>query len=142
MKRSPVRFPAPPPITPMSDGNWKLYSHYIGPSINNNVTIIFAGFICDGATIPRFAWRLLNHPLQIPLINAAILHDAEYSAELYSRDICDRRFLAAMQLLKINWLKRNTIYTAVRSFGWVIWNKHTPVSIHFHRQQTATCRGE
>lgn len=142
MTNPPVSFPLPPPITPLPSGNWRLTAHYLGPSINNSVTIIFAGFVCDGATIPRFAWRLLNHPLQIPLIAAAILHDAEYSAELYPRHICDRRFLEAMQLLKINWLKRNTIYTAVRSFGWAIWNNHTPVSIMFNRQLTATCRGE
>lgn len=123
---------------PLPSGNWHLAARYTGPVINNAATVIFPGFITDGSTIPRFAWRLLNHPLQIPLICAAILHDAEYSAERHPRHICDRRFLEAMCLLKISWLKRNTIYAAVRSFGWLIWNRHTPISILFHRKQTAT----
>lgn len=122
-------FPSQPAIIPQSNGNWYLSADYIGPAINNSVTSISTGFITDGATIPRFAWRLLNHPMQLPLIAAAVLHDAEYSAELHTRKECDVRFLEAMHRLNISWLKRNTIHIAVRSFGWIVWNKHTALTI-------------
>ena len=134
MKLSYSYFPDQPAVIPQSNGNWYLSVDYIGPAINNSVTIISDGFITDGATIPRFAWRLLNHPMQVPLIAAAILHDAEYSAELHTRKECDLRFLEAMYLLKISWLKRNTIFAAVRSFGWVVWNRHSVLTVNAARQ--------
>jgi len=43
------------------------------------------GFVCDGASIPRFFWRLIGHPLQEPIVRAAILHDAAYAGTLYGR---------------------------------------------------------
>ncbi|MDD2241140.1 MAG: DUF1353 domain-containing protein [Kiritimatiellae bacterium] len=129
MKPQIHAFPDPPPVSPRPDSQWQLTAPYIGPAISGSVTIIIPKFYTDGASIPRFAWRVIGHPLQLPLLSAAILHDAEYCAELHPRATCDRRFLEAMQLLGVNWLKRNTIYAAVRCFGATIWNRHTPATI-------------
>lgn len=38
-----------------------------------------AGFKTDGASIPRFLWRLCGTPLDVPRIYAAIVHDWLYS---------------------------------------------------------------
>ena len=38
-----------------------------------------AGTTTDGASIPRFLWRLCGHPLMAPRVYAALLHDWLYS---------------------------------------------------------------
>lgn len=40
-----------------------------------------AGTTTDGASIPRFLWRLCGHPLQAPRVYAAMLHDWLYSGD-------------------------------------------------------------
>ena len=37
------------------------------------------GTTTDGASIPRFLWRLCGHPLMVPRVYAAVLHDWLYS---------------------------------------------------------------
>lgn len=37
-----------------------------------------AGTRTDGASIPRFLWRICGHPLQVPRVYAATLHDWLY----------------------------------------------------------------
>lgn len=37
------------------------------------------GFETDGASIPRFLWRVCGHPLQYPRVYAALVHDYLYS---------------------------------------------------------------
>jgi hypothetical protein len=38
-----------------------------------------AGVTSDGASIPRFLWRICGHPLEWPRVYAAMLHDWLYS---------------------------------------------------------------
>ena len=38
-----------------------------------------AGFETDGASIPRFLWRVCGTPLDVPRVFAAIVHDTLYS---------------------------------------------------------------
>ncbi len=38
-----------------------------------------AGTTTDGASIPRFLWRICGHPLEAPRVYAALLHDWLYS---------------------------------------------------------------
>lgn len=35
----------------------------------------------DGASVPRFLWRVCGHPLQVPRLYAALIHDYLYSGE-------------------------------------------------------------
>lgn len=37
-----------------------------------------AGATTDGASIPRFLWRVCGHPLMVPRVYAALLHDWIY----------------------------------------------------------------
>lgn len=41
--------------------------------------IVPAGTRTDGASIPRFLWRVCGHPLQAPRVYAAVLHDWLYT---------------------------------------------------------------
>ena len=46
----------------------------------NDVTyVIPMGFRTDGASIPRFLWRVCGTPLGVPRLYAAIVHDWLYS---------------------------------------------------------------
>ena len=38
-----------------------------------------AGFETDGASIPRFLWRICGHPMEAPRLYLAIIHDWFYS---------------------------------------------------------------
>jgi hypothetical protein len=88
------------------------------------------GFIFDGASIPRIAWRVMEHPFQMPLLVCALPHDILYASELFTQSECDWIFLELMQMSKIGWIKRNLVYTAVRAGGWCVWMKHTKYSIN------------
>ena len=120
-----------PPLDPPNKANdpWVVTQDWLTPMIDGICVKISAGMTTDGATIPRIAWRLVGHPLQVPLLGPALGHDALYAAELVSREEADRWFLEAMKKAGINWVKRNTIWSAVRIGGWAVWNKHTARSI-------------
>ena len=45
-----------------------------------------AGFVCDGASIPRFFWRLCGHPYDKIHIKNGVKHDYAYmEVDLFSR---------------------------------------------------------
>lgn len=92
--------------------------------------LIFSpGYRTDGASIPRAFWRLIGHPMQMPLLIPALVHDGLYSGELCTRAEADTAFLDLMKKVGILWAKRNAVYPAVRVGGWNVWRKHTAKSI-------------
>jgi hypothetical protein len=91
--------------------------------------LIKKGFSFDGASIPRFFWRTIGHPLQYPIVICALPHDGIYAAELFERGECDWIFLTLLQKVKVNWFKRNIIWLAVRGGGYFVFKKHTKESI-------------
>ena len=77
------------------------------------------GFVTNGASIPRFFWRLW-HPLDNDTLEPAILHDYLYSRSSClrcSRKEADKIFLNAMISKNVGKLKRNAFYYAVRLFA-------------------------
>jgi hypothetical protein len=76
------------------------------------------GFATDGASIPRIFWNILS-PFG-DYFGAAIIHDWLYSPfnESFDRSESDAIFKEAMFNAGIGWSKRETIYRAVRLFGW------------------------
>jgi len=80
------------------------------------------GFSTDFASIPRIFQRIL--PKLDRHIRAAILHDWLYLAGEDTRQHADGIFLDGMRDLGVSWLKRRTIYSATRAFGWIAWNRH------------------
>lgn len=86
------------------------------------------GFINDLASIPRLFQSL------IPKVGrhrgAAVIHDwLYYKRGQYSlrrkltRKQCDQVFLDGMKTANVWWLRRWTMYQAVRAGGWVYWRK-------------------
>lgn len=79
------------------------------------IVMVPAGFVTDFASIPRGLWNLFPPTGQYG--KAAVIHDFLYRNTDLDRAICDRVFLEAMEVLKVGWLTRRTIFAAVRVFG-------------------------
>ena len=101
----------------------------------NRQILIKKGFVFDGASIPRFFWRIIGHPLDHEFIRAVLLHDGLYAAELLAQALSDEAFLEFMKYYDdIGWTKRNTMHKAVRIGGRSVWKDHTPESIKEARE--------
>jgi len=84
-----------------------------------------AGFVFDGASIPRALWRLCGHPLEAPRIAAALAHDWIYAAKACLREDADAIYREVCRMVGIAWACRTTEYEVLRWFGWMAWNGHT-----------------
>lgn len=82
-----------------------------------------ADFISDGASIPRFLWRLCGPPWG-PYAESGVFHDWLYATGPVSRLEADRLFLEAMQTQGIKRWRRQAMYRGVRVGGWYAWNQH------------------
>lgn len=76
-----------------------------------------AGFVTDGASIPRIFWTALAQ--FGPWFGAAIIHDFLYSEfnTRFDRRTSDLLFKEAMFNAGLDWPRRELIYRAVRAFG-------------------------
>ena len=82
-----------------------------------------AGFLFDGASIPRFLWRLCGSPYDSPRIIAALAHDYLYSSQILERKTADRIYRDMQIALGIASWKAYTEYYALRAFGGFAWRK-------------------
>ncbi|MBC8373993.1 MAG: DUF1353 domain-containing protein [Planctomycetes bacterium] len=90
-----------------------------------------AGTATDGASIPRFFWRIIGPPMTGRYRQAAVIHDAGYTADLqwhiddapiaYDRKAIDALFLRLMKALGVSWWRRRLMHLAVRWFGAKHW---------------------
>lgn len=87
-----------------------------------------SGFVTDGASIPRIAWRVIDHPWA-KFLPAAVIHDALYQSEHFERETADRCFRDLMECLGVGSLKRTAMYSAVRMFGGAVWAGHEPEGV-------------
>lgn len=85
---------------------------------------VWAGFECDGASIPRALWRLCGHPLQYPRVIAGIPHDWLYKAHITSRRVADAIFREILVDLGFPIWKAWVEWFALRLFGWFAWLSH------------------
>lgn len=114
-----------------SDSWWILKDTYVDRK--KGITIK-EGFRFDGASIPRFAWRIVGHPLQGNVLPAALLHDAKYKTQYISKDIADVEFFNDMGICGVNFPKRCLFYLAVKFFGNKSW-KHDEATIGLYRDK-------
>jgi len=100
----------------------------IGP---DTALICPAGMRTDGASIPRFFWRLIGGPMTGRYRQAAVVHDGGYTGDLiwriggaqidYDRKAADKLFLRLMAALGVSRWRRTAMYLAVRWFGGKHW---------------------
>lgn len=82
--------------------------------------VIAVGASTDGASIPRFLWRLCGHPLQAPRVYAALLHDYLYRNGWrlgISRKEADECYYALLRHFGIAAWRASIEYGALRVFG-------------------------
>lgn len=80
--------------------------------------IVPAGFITDGASIPKFLWLFGFDPFALNTLRAAIIHDYLYKTKV-KRFWCDVVFLEVMKESGCPFFKRWLYFLAVRCFGWI-----------------------
>ena len=80
-------------------------------------------FRSDGASMPRFFWRLIGHPFDMQYLREAILHDWLYRTQPCSRALADRIFYALLAGKVKPW-RRKLIYLGLRLGGWVAWRQN------------------
>lgn len=83
-----------------------------------------AGFVSDGASVPRFLWRLLSPAVDGATLWASIVHDWSYAHAITTRDQCDVMY--KKQLIEDGYprWKAQLTYLGLRLFGASHW--HTP----------------
>ena len=92
------------------------------------------GFDFDGASIPQALWSVYGNPLSGKFRIAALVHDALYASEKLPRELADAIFLDLMKQHKVGYIKRQTMYYAVRSAGWYVWRGHTKEEVEKYKE--------
>lgn len=84
------------------------------------------GFLTDLASIPRIIRPLFPvHGLhtRAAVIHDWLYHDQRIGNQWIKRAEADWIFYEAMRGLGVSWMKARTMYYAVRSAGWIFWNR-------------------
>ena len=92
------------------------------------------GFVFDGASIPKIFWGIVGSPFTGNYTLSALVHDALYVTESLERKAADEIFLDLMKQGNVSYLKRHTMYWAVRTGGYFVWKKHTEESIERNKK--------
>ena len=92
------------------------------------------GFDFNGASIPQTLWSVYGNPLSGKFRIAALVHDALYASQKVSRELADAIFLDLMKQHEVGYLKRQTMYYAVRSAGWYAWRKDKKSEVEEYKE--------
>ena len=82
--------------------------------------VVPKGSTTDGASIPRFLWRICGHPLEAPRVYAAMLHDWLYRNGLklgFTRKEADKCYYALLRHFGVSAWRVKVEYWALRMFG-------------------------
>ena len=93
-----------------------------------------AGFDFDGASIPQALWSVYGNPLSGKFRIAALVHDVLYASEKLPRELADAIFLDLMKQHEVGYVKRQTMYYAVRSAGWYVWKGHEESEVKKYKE--------
>ena len=89
--------------------------------------VIRENYCFDGATIPRFFWRLIGPNTDNQFLVAALVHDVlclNHKYIDYDRELSSKVFRALLIASGVSEVKANIMYTAVDTYQkfWVNWN--------------------
>lgn len=81
-----------------------------------------AGYVSNGASIPRPLWPIVGHPFQSEFVTPAIIHDyfcdeAAKRGDYHLRVIGDSVFFYLLRDWGVPYWKRAAMYFAVRFWG-------------------------
>ncbi|MBR6240694.1 MAG: DUF1353 domain-containing protein [Lentisphaeria bacterium] len=85
--------------------------------------VIPRGFESDGASVPRFFWRIVCPPLDPAAVRAGVAHDYIYRVQPsgWTRKEADLMFLCFLIEDGLSPYRARRAYLAVRLFGWLAW---------------------
>ena len=115
-------------VTKIDARRWRVereFTYYIGEENSNEFVTVPKGFETDFASVPRLFWSIL--PPDGTYTQAAVLHDFLYSVQLYTRKRSDEIFLEAMAVLRVWVVRRLIMFSQVRLWGFIPWNKKRKV---------------
>lgn len=95
------------------------------------------GFVFDGASIPRFLWRVCGHPFEVPRVAAALAHDWLNHSHTVDRETADMIYREICRMVGIGWLSRTVEYRTLRLFGDAAWHSHDVDDQNFARSHGA-----
>ena len=72
-----------PMLMPRADGAWELVADFGD---------VPAGFVTDGASVPRLLWRVLGPPLEADTVAASVEHDYDYKTGRIPRREADDKY--------------------------------------------------
>ena len=91
-------------------------------SLGYSVTVK-KGFDFDGASIPKWLWSIYGSPLNGNYVVASLIHDGLYASQKVSKRVSDKVFLDVMKQLNVGYIKRTSMYLAVKMFGGKDWKE-------------------
>jgi hypothetical protein len=87
---------------------------YVTPEFT---TIVPAGFLFDGASIPQFAWSLIGHPYTKEYRRPAAVHDYHYRYQPISSKLSHVTFYHALRTEGVAFWRARSMFHAVNIFG-------------------------
>jgi hypothetical protein len=91
---------------------------------SNILITVTKGFVFDGASIPKFFWRVIGHPFSSKYIRSALIHDILYMTEAMDRKVADKTFKEMLKHDRVESWKIPLMYNAVRVGGGSVWKNH------------------
>ena len=97
--------------------NMQLLEDFIYIDSNNLEWIALRGSIIDGASIPKFFWRVIGSPFIGLYRDASVIHDVYCNNHLRSAQSVHNCFNEMMFTRGVKDIKRRTMFNTVNSFG-------------------------
>lgn len=107
-------FTSPLRIEALKDRKYQLLSPLRFKDGKITITI-HAGFVYDGASIPRSLWSVIGCPMDYAY--ESCIHDALYASKLFNRKECDKYFYKALRARGVSLSIAKQMYLGVRFGG-------------------------
>lgn len=119
--QQPIR---PVPLTPFADGQDSVLMAELRYQVGTTAFVIVVplGFVTDFASTPKALWAVLPPFGTYQL--AAVVHDFLYWEQGCTREQADALLRVAMAESKVDPVKRDIIWQAVRRFGEAAWTEN------------------
>lgn len=119
------RFPLPLLTEHLDGRRFRLIAPFIYVVTFNpyEEVVVPIDFITDLASIPKMFWWIIGSP-NGRYGKPSVIHDNLYAVQIYTRQRSDEIFYDSMQEAKVSFWRRWIMYHAVRTCGWMPWNRY------------------
>lgn len=106
----------------LGENSWKLLEDF-SLATDKYEVIVKKGFDFDGASIPKILWSVVGSPMEGNYVPGAVIHDGLYASQKVSKEVADTIFLDIMKQSNVGYVKRTSMYLAVKVFGGKDWKE-------------------